>query len=360
MPVKVPGSAAELTAKWFSELLSDDDQDIEIAATELKSVGAGSGMMSVVYRASLSYLRGSGPETLIVKLPTEILQNREIAVQFDNFRREVEFYRQAADATPMRTAHVYLAENDGPDNFILVLEDLGDWDVGDQIAGCSVARAEAVMDELAALHGSFWNKVDDGTLNWLPDNYPSVMSDGLFGGTEASWDNFSKVFDDLLNDELSQAKTRYLDGLPKVQSWMNASPRTIVHGDYRMDNLFFLESDGGIEVACCDFQAPVRGKGIQDVAYFLSGSIDIGMRRDHEKDLINRWLEKLGEQGISDYSFEQAWTDYRMGVLMVRTYVVIVGGGMSAENERGDNWVEAMVERSIAAMTDLDCLALLG
>ena len=40
--------------------------------------------------------------------------------------------------------------------------------------------------------------------------------------------------------------------------------------------------------------------------------------------------------------------------------VVIVGGGMSAENERGDNWVEAMVERSIAAMTDLDCLALLG
>ena len=76
--------------------------------------------------------------------------------------------------------------------------------------------------------------------------------------------------------------------------------------------------------------------------------------------MINRWLNRLGEQGISDYSFEQAWADYRMGVLMVWTYVVIVGGGMSAENDRGDTWVEAMVERSIAAMTDLDGLALLG
>ena len=39
--------------------------------------------------------------------------------------------------------------------------------------------------------------------------------------------------------------------------------------------------------------------------------------------------------------------------------VVIVGGGMAAENERGDNWVSAMVSRSIAAMEDHDCLSLL-
>ena len=359
MPVKVPESVADITAEWFSELLRDVGKEAEVGAVQLKSVGAGSGMMSVVYRASLSYLRGSGPETLIVKLPTEIIQNREVAVQFDNFRREVEFYRQASGITPMRTAEVYMAETAGPDNFILVLEDLGEWDLGDQIAGCSVARAEAIMDALAALHGSFWEGVDDGSLDWLPDNYPSVMSDGLYGGTEASWDNFVNVFGDLLTVKLIDLKAQYLSGLPKVQAWMNASPRTIVHGDYRMDNLFFRESSLGIEVACCDFQAPVRGKGIQDVAYFLSGSIDIDMRRKHEKELIQRWLGKLQMQGISGYGFDEAWTDYRMGVLMVWTYVVIVGGGMSAENERGDSWVEAMVRRSIAAMNDLACADLL-
>ena len=39
--------------------------------------------------------------------------------------------------------------------------------------------------------------------------------------------------------------------------------------------------------------------------------------------------------------------------------IIIVGGGMAAENERGDNWVSAMVSRSIAAMEDHDCLSLL-
>ena len=94
------------------------------------------------------------------------------------------------------------------------------------------------------------------------------MSDGLFGGTEASWDNFVQVFSDVLTDELRDAKIKYLRGLPGVQDWMNREPRTLVHGDFRLDNLFFKKSGPKIEVACCDFQAPVRGKGIQDVAYF--------------------------------------------------------------------------------------------
>ena len=127
-----------------------------------------------------------------------------------------------------------------------------------------------------------------------------------------------------------------------------------------MDNLFFRESGGDIEVACCDFQAPVRGRGIQDLAYFMSGSIDTEMRREHEQDLIRLWLDTLASRhGVTGYSFDEAFYDYRVGILMMWTYVVIVGGGMAAENERGDNWVSAMVSRSIAAMEDHDCLSLL-
>ena len=354
-----PEFASELTADWFSNLLSTADTQVRVRSVKMKPIGAGSGMMSVVYRVSLDYDLGRGPKTLIVKLPTEIKQNREIAVQFDNFRREVEFYLQAANQTPMHTARVYLAETEGPDKFILVLEDLGEWDLGDQIVGCSLEKTKAAIDSLATLHGSFWNKVDDGSMDWLPNNYPSVMSDGLFGGTEASWDNFVQVFSDVLTDELRDAKLKYLRGLPGVQDWMNRQPRTLVHGDFRLDNLFFKKSGPRIEVACCDFQAPVRGKGIQDVAYFLSGSVDTELRRMHEEELVYRWLESLRSMGVSSYSFDQAFLDYRKGILMVWTYAVIVGGGMSAENERGDTWVSAMVERSVASMTDLECLSLL-
>jgi len=355
----IPEFTSDLTADWFSNLLSSADTQVRVRSVKTKPIGAGSGMMSVVYRVSLDYEAGSGPKTLIVKLPTEMRQNREIAVQFDNFRREVEFYLQAANQTPMRTAQVYLAETDGPDKFILVLEDLGEWDLGNQIVGCSLEKTEAAIDSLATLHGSFWDKVDDGSMDWLPNNFPSVQSDGLFGGTEASWDNFADVFSDVLTDELRDAKLKYLRGLPDVQGWMNRGPRTLVHGDFRLDNLFFKKTGSEFSVACCDFQAPVRGKGIQDVAYFLSGSIETELRRLHEEDLVRRWLESLRSMGVSDYSYEQAFLDYRKGILMVWTYAVIVGGGMSAENERGDTWVSAMVERSVASMTDLECLSLL-
>ena len=79
----------------------------------------------------------------------------------------------------------------------------------------------------------------------------------------------------------------------------------------------------------------------------------------HEEELVYRWLESLRSMGVSSYSYDQAFLDYRKGILMVWTYAVIVGGGMSAENERGDTWVSAMIERSAASMTDLECLSLL-
>lgn len=357
----IPENADALTADYFSDLLSAPGNPVRVSQVKQEPVGVGAGMMSIIRRVHLNYAQGDGPASLIIKLPTEIMQNREIAVQFDNFRREVEFYRQAASATPMRSPKTYLAETDGPDNFVLVLEDLGGWDLGDQVAGTTLPRAEAIMAALADLHGSFWNRVDSGDWEWLPNNFPSVMSDGLSAGTEASWESFVELFGDELTPELKSAKAAYMQGLPGVQAWMNNSPRTIIHGDYRMDNLFFRESDGKIEVACCDFQAPVRGRGIQDLAYFMSGSISTDMRRAHEQDLIKLWLAKLeSRHGVSDYDFEKAFYDYRVGILMMWTYVVIVGGGMAAENERGDNWVSAMVSRSIAAMTDHDCLSLLN
>ena len=77
----------------------------------------------------------------------------------------------------------------------------------------------------------------------------------------------------------------------------------------------------------------------------------------HEEELVYRWLDSLRSMGVSNYSFDQAFLDYRKGILMVWTYAVIDGGGMSAENERGD--LSAMVERSVASMTDLECLSLL-
>ena len=355
----MPSESSELTADWFTAILSQSDQSIHVDTVQVEPIGVGSGMMSGLFRVHLDSPTPAAPGSVVVKLPTRNAQNRAVAVAFDNYRREVAFYRRAAAHCSMRTPHAYWAECSAADRFVLVLEDLSAWQQGDQIAGCELNRAEAVMDALGALHASFWEQVDDGHTDWMPNNYPSVMSDGLANGTAAAWETFTTFFAAGLPHELRAAKEIYCAGLPRIQAWMNEHPRTIVHGDFRMDNLFFRDHAGHIEVACCDWQAPVRGKGIQDVAYFLSGSIDVAMRRRHEAELIQRWVDALTRQGVKGYTYAQAFEAYRYAILMLWTYVVVIGGGLAAENQRGETWVSAMVGRAAAAMTDHRCLDLL-
>jgi len=128
--------------------------------------------------------------------------------------------------------------------------------------------------------------------------------------------------------------------------------------DFRLDNLFFKTADNVIDVACCDWQASIRGKGIHDVAYFLSGNLDSELRREHEQHLIKRWVDALESRGIIDYAYERAFSDYRKAILALWSYVVN-NGGLATEDQRDDDWVSAQVQRHAAAMTDHDCLALL-
>jgi len=356
MVFEIPKKITDITPDWLSEVLSLSDHRVTVGSIEAHRIGHG--MMSNLYGVTIVYVEGEGPLSVAVKLPTDNQQNREVAITFDNYRREMDFYQHVAKFSPMRIPKAYLALSSAPDEFVLVMEDLSDWQAGDQAVGCSLREAEVVMDALADLHAAFWCQVDTGTMDWMPNSYPSIMSKGLYEGTAANYENFSNVFSDLLTPELQEAKNEYLEGLPTIQSWINDGPRTVIHGDFRLDNLFFKTSDNVIDVACCDWQASIRGKGIHDVAYFLSGNLDPELRREYEQHLIKRWVDALESRGIIDYAYERAFSDYRKAILALWSYVVN-NGGLATEDQRDDDWVSAQVQRHAAAMTDHDCLALL-
>ena len=78
-----------------------------------------------------------------------------------------------ASLTPAATPEVYFAEIDGPENFVLLLEDMSHYRLGDQIEGCAAHDAELCMVELGELHASFWNDVDRKVLGFIPYLHPS-------------------------------------------------------------------------------------------------------------------------------------------------------------------------------------------
>ena len=107
-----------------------------------------------------------------------------------------------------------------------------------------------------------------------------------------------------------------------------------------------------------DWQVPVRGRGVCDVAYLLSQSMTIEDRRANERDLLAAWHARLTALGVEGYDFDQVELDYRRAVLRGLAVPVEMGGSLDLANERAVELVRTIVDRSFTAA--VDCAATEG
>jgi hypothetical protein len=356
----LPQSPEDLTPAWITAALRAGELDVEVSSANVRSFGEGAGMLSRLVRVELEYATGHGPRSVVVKMPTPNEANRQTAINFHNYRREVLFYRDLANQTAARMPIVHYADIIGDDQFVLVMEDLGGYRLGDQVIGATAEEARLAMTAMAELHAPFWDRVDGPEFEFIPPHYRSYHADALHQGAIAVWDNMVSVAGDALPAEMAALKDRFLAALPRLQEWITASPRTIVQGDFRMDNLFFGQSPDQAPIAICDWQAPLRCKGAHDIANFLSQSLATDVRREHERELVALWQSGLVEGGVTGYSAEQAWEDYRRAVLVLWTYVTVIAGIIDPSNERGKAWIVEMVRRASATILDLNIIDLLS
>jgi aminoglycoside phosphotransferase (APT) family kinase protein len=354
-----PAQPNEITAEWLTAVVQANGDDGVVDSFELRTVGEGVGMMGVLNRIIPHYSSGSGPASMIAKFAATNDANLGVAVTFDIYRREVLFYRHLAGATGMRVPHILFDAIEGPSDFVLVMEDLTGYQMGDQISGCSPQQAMVCMDEMAKLHATFWGRVGGPEFDFVPYHYPTFHSATMLQAAEGGWDNFTTVFADRVPQFMIDIKDRYFAAVPAMQAWLNTDPITLVHGDFRMDNLMFGSGPEQSAVAVLDWQGTLRCKAAQDVAYLLSHSIEVEERRVHERSLIAHWHAQLLANGVTDYTPEQAWEDYRRAVLYLWVYVMVIAGALDASNDRGRRWMSEMITRSATAIEDLGGLDLL-
>ena len=107
---------------------------------------------------------------------------------------------------------------------------------------------------------------------------------------------------------------------------------TLVHFDYRADNLFFDNSSG--EVAVIDWQSISQGGGAADVGYLMGQNLDNAVRREHENDLLRTYHATLEANGVTGYSFEQFFDDYRLGLVYGWVIPVFAVGSLDSSSER--------------------------
>jgi aminoglycoside phosphotransferase (APT) family kinase protein len=348
---RVPRAIDEVTTEWLSEALRADSaspKSLSVDAIRVEQIAQDSGFSSLLYRLHLTGDAGL-PSTVIVKLPAQS-EARWAMDMLGGYRRELAFYRCIAGRAPIATPHVYAAGmvEDSAD-FVLVLEDLRDWDNADHLAGLSMHRARLCIEQLAGMHAWSVTAADATALEAFPSIDTPIAREILHPAFELGWRVYRDMSTAAVPAAVAEYAERFVELAPKALAALTVRPM-LLHGDIRADNMFF----DGDSLKIVDFQFASRGAGAADVAYLISQGLPTEVRRGHDEQLVREYLVWLADNGVVDYSFDDAWRQYRFAVAYLMLLPVITLVGWATMPERSRALCLKLTERAVAAIHDLD------
>jgi hypothetical protein len=355
----VPATIDDIEPSWIEEVLDTAGFGrVWMNDVSVDPLAAGVGLLGSVARVHLMHDDDRAPRSVIVKLPSQDMRARSIADQFGYYRREAGTYRTLLHGIPrdeIRTPRCY-AVAEGPAGPALVLEDLP-YPSGDQVAGASREQALSAAELLANIHAQFWDSEQLQGHDWLPDPTHEVIA-GYGRLFELTWPMFVNTFGANIPREHLGAAERAIVTFTSVVERFAQAPQTLVHGDFRLDNLLFapheLAPDDEPVAHVLDWQLAARGRGPYDLAFFVAGSVTPNQRRLHERAIIERYHGYLQLGGVSGYSLEDCWRDYHWGHVLNLPNPITAAVAVPPGNERGRQLLAANAERALAAIADFD------
>ncbi|WP_420452245.1 oxidoreductase family protein [Ilumatobacter sp.] len=358
--VRTPTTASELSAEWATQALRGSGTigaDVSVATVSADPGEAGVGFMGEVARIGVTYDgdAGDAPTRMVAKFATRVPEIRAMMHPTRVFEREHRFYEHLAASTPVRTPityHVTCETGDDPaeEEYLLLLEDLEGLTLGDQLAGVTPEHAESALVGLARHHARFWDRAGLADAAFIPTiNGPlNKAGQSIY---EASLPGFVQVFGDALLPEMVPVAEAYGANHPRMLDRFADMAHTLVHFDYRADNLFFDDSGDG-SVVVIDWQSISIGGGAADVGYFLGQNLSIEDRRTHEDDLLHRYHDTLEANGVEGYPFERFFQDYRLAVIYGWVIPVFAVGSLDTSSPRAMTLWTNVVERIQDAIFD--------
>ncbi len=342
---EVPSGIDEVTPQWLTNALG-----IDITGFRVERIAQDSGFSSLLYRLHLTS-DDDVPATLIVKLPAQS-EARGAMEMLGGYRRELAFYRDVAGRAPISTPRVYAARMvENSDDFVLLLEDLQAWDNADHLAGLTMDRAHLCIQQLAGLHA--WSSVlsNASALESFPSIDTSIARDLLLPAFGPGWQIYRENCANSVPASIAQFAESFAQRAAAALPALTERDM-LLHGDIRADNLFF----DGERMKVVDFQFASVGAGAADIAYLVSQGLPSQAREGHDEALVREYLEHLAAQGVTDYTFDDAWRHYRFAAVYLMVLPVITLNGWDALPERSRRLCLTLTDRAVAAIDEIDAL----
>lgn len=322
------------------------------------------GTTSLVVRISLEYEGdpGRAPSALVAKFSSPLPEVKSIANNTGAVSREIRFYRQTmtrGQGFEAIAPRCYAAESDrASGDFVLLLEDLSDWSVGN-VLGSSPDEVASLLAVTATFHARYWNDAELDSARWLA-RADGVRASAIQGLLAANLPACIERFGDRVGPQL-RGVTELAINNPGLFELQGSGPQTLLHGDLHVQNAMFK----GHAVRIIDWQSCFRGNPVVDVSRLLVSSLSAKDRQATTNEFVQQYCGALTNAGVAGYSAQDVIRDMPIGLLhSVMVYIVSMPNvDLEAQQERetssGTSLLEATFDRLESALDDCDALAVL-
>lgn len=357
-------SPAQITSIFLMPILQSAGvlQQAIITTIDIEPLAAMASFNAQLARLHLTYdkYEAEAPRSLIVKLPavnTELQQN---AAVFRPGLKECWFYRHGVARTPLNVPYCYYnAVDAATGGSFLLLEDLAPARTGNRINGTSLEEAKLALQSLAHLHAAWWavDPAAEQELVQLMDNFQEAQNlvEQLY---QDAWPQFLKraVFE--IPDDIQQFGECLVGRISAAEALLDSSPRTLMHGDFRLENMLFGTRHGQPICWVIDWEDIMLWNGMFDAAWFLGGCLPVE-KSDKEEELLRCYHQALTQAGVEGYPWAQCYHDYRCAMLSSFVQGILTVASLETDDDYAHNLARVLAERFIMACRRLRLYELL-
>ena len=355
----VPCTPYAITSEWLTAVLCASSPGAVVTDFEVEAASAGTHER---HRLIVSYneegRRANLPASIFTKSLPSIV-TRMIGGYNGTARVEGSFYTQLRPLLQIEAPLCYHSAYDRRTfAAIHLLEDL----VATQSATfCShktqVSRtmAEEMIDLLASLHARFYG---DPTLGeryrWIA-RYPRWFRIGADKMHTAHYTH--KAFDAAAHVIPAGIMSRRDEVWPatiRALAVHESESEGLLHSDVHIGNWY---QTGEGKMGLCDWQCLSRGHWSRDFANAVTAALTPEDRRNWERDLLTRYIERFAERAGIRPDFERSFLHYRQQILhALAMWTITLCHSPLLPNMQPEDTTLTMISRITTAMADLDSL----
>lgn len=213
---------------------------------------------------------------------------------------------------------------------------------------------EQMIDAFARFHAAWWNHPRLGQdIGVYPE--PAAAPSATRRGMD-TLDDFAVFLGDRLSLEARSLYERVRAAYATLAHRATARNQfTLTHGDAHFGNVLLPKDLIRDHVRIIDWDVWGIALGVNDIAELLAQPWYAGPKTQREQELLRHYYRQLVWHGVTGYTWEECWNDYRFAVINQ----LFVSIQQWADQQWPGFWW-GRVERSLHTFRELNCAELLA